>query len=80
MKLVWVAIMVIAIFLSSMIGAEISTFTFTAKVKSFTEDMVVVEHRGQVYEVKRDDVKQKKFLAGDTVEIVMYGQDIELKK
>lgn len=80
MKLIWLAVVLIAIFMSSIVRSEIRNFTFTAKVKSFTENMVIVEHRGQAYEVKRSDVKQKKFLAGDTVDVEINGEDIKFKK
>ncbi len=80
MKLIWLAVVLIAIFMSSMVRSEIRKFTFAAKVKSFTENRVIVEHRGQAYEVKRADVKQKKFLAGDTVDVEINGDDIKFKK
>ncbi len=80
MKLIWLAIVLIAIFISSMVHSEVRTFTFTAKVKSFTEKKVVVEHQGIAFEVKREDIKQKKFLAGDTVEVVINGEDLQFKK
>lgn len=80
MKLIWIGVALIVIFLSSVVRSEIQSFTFLAKVKSFTQDIAIVEHRGQAYEVKRKDVKQKKFITGDTVEVVMSGEDIQLKK